>query len=59
MLTHRNLVSDIFLSQANMNIFETDVFYAILPIHHAYTLLAVFLEAMVVGSSVVFGKNLL
>ena len=58
MLTHRNLVSDIFLSQANMNIFETDVFYAILPIHHAYTLLAVFLEAVGVGASVVFGKKL-
>jgi long-chain acyl-CoA synthetase len=58
MLTHKNLVSDIFLSQANMNIFETDVFYAILPIHHAYTLLAVFLEAMGVGASVVFGKKL-
>ncbi len=57
MLTHKNLVSDIFLSQANMNIYETDVFYAILPIHHAYTLLAVFLEAVGVGASVVFGKK--
>ncbi len=58
MLTHRNLVADIFISQANMNIFETDVFYAILPIHHAYTLLAVFLESVSVGASVVFGKKL-
>ncbi len=58
MLTHKNLVSDVFLSQANMNIFETDVFYAILPIHHAYTLLSVLLVAMGVGSSVVFGKKL-
>ena len=57
MLTHKNLVSDIFLSQANMNIYETDVFYAILPLHHAYTLLAVFLEAVGVGACVVFGKK--
>ncbi|MBI9094421.1 MAG: AMP-binding protein [Sphaerochaeta sp.] len=58
MLSHKNLVSDIFLSQANMNIFETDVFYAILPIHHAYTLLSVLLVALGVGASVVFGKKL-
>lgn len=58
MLSHKNLVSDIYISQANMNIYETDVFYAILPIHHAYTLLSVFLEAMGVGACVVFGKKL-
>lgn len=58
MLTHKNLVSDIFIAQANMNIYSTDVFYAILPIHHAYTMLAVFLEAFGVGASVVFGKKL-
>lgn len=58
MLTHKNLVSDAYLAQANMNIYPTDVFYAILPIHHAYTMLAVFLEGFSVGASVVFGKKL-
>ncbi len=58
MLTHRNLVSDCYLSQAHMNIFHTDTFYAILPIHHSYTMLAVFLESMSVGAAVVFGKKL-
>lgn len=58
MLSHKNLVSDCYLAQSNMNIYSTDIFYAILPIHHAYTMLAVFIEAMSCGAEVVFGKKL-
>ena len=58
MLTNKTIVSAIFISQANMNIYPTDVFYAILPIHHAYTMLAVFMEGLGSGASVVFGKKL-
>lgn len=58
MLTHRNFVSDCYLAQANLNIFETDVFYALLPIHHAYTMLAVFIEAISVGAELVFGQRM-
>jgi long-chain acyl-CoA synthetase len=57
-LTHRNLVSDCFLAQANLPIFPTDVFYALLPIHHSYTMLAVFIEAISVGAELVFGKRM-
>ena len=59
MLTHQNLTGDCYSAQGWMNIYETDVFYAILPIHHAYTMLAVFIEAMSVGANVVFGKRLI
>ncbi len=59
MLSHENFVSDALLAQGNMNIDETEVFYAILPIHHAYTMLAVFIESMTVGSEVIFGKRLI
>jgi long-chain acyl-CoA synthetase len=58
MLTHRNLVSDCYISQSNLGIYETDVFYALLPLHHAYTMLAVFLEAIAVGAEVVFAKSM-
>ncbi|HUW40967.1 MAG TPA: AMP-binding protein [Rectinemataceae bacterium] len=58
MLTHRNLVSDCYLSQANLRVYPTDVFYALLPIHHSYTMLAVFIEAISVGAEVVFGKRM-
>lgn len=58
MLTHSNLVCDCFLAQAHMTLYETDVFYALLPIHHSYTMLAVFIEALSVGAELVFGKKL-
>jgi len=58
MLTHANLTSDCFLAQAYMPLFETDVFYALLPVHHSYTMLAVFIEALSVGAEVVFARKL-
>jgi long-chain acyl-CoA synthetase len=59
MLTHQNLVSDCYLSQGTpLRVYHTDVFYAILPIHHAYTMLAVFIEAISTGAEVVFGKRM-
>jgi long-chain acyl-CoA synthetase len=58
MLSHRNFVADCFLAQANLNIYYTDVFYALLPIHHAYTMLAVFIESVSVGAELVFGKRM-
>ena len=58
MLTHANFVSDAYQAQAHMNIFHTDVFYALLPLHHSYSMLAVFIESLCVGSEVVFAKQL-
>jgi long-chain acyl-CoA synthetase len=58
MLTHQNLVSDCYLAQGNMLILPTDVFYALLPIHHSYTMLAVLIESLSVGAEVVFGKRM-
>lgn len=58
MLTHNNLVSDCYIAQLYMKLYPTDVFYAILPIHHAYTMLAVFIESISVGAACVFGKKL-
>jgi long-chain acyl-CoA synthetase len=58
MLTHTNLSSDCFLAQQNMEIYSTDVFYALLPIHHSYTMLAVFIEAISVGAEVVFARKM-
>jgi long-chain acyl-CoA synthetase len=59
MLTHSNLVSDCYLAQSYMTLYPTDVFYALLPIHHSYTMLAVFIEAISVGAEIVFGKKLI
>lgn len=58
MLTHANFVADCFLAQDNLAIYPTDVFYALLPIHHSYTMLAVFIEAISVGAELVFGQRM-
>jgi long-chain acyl-CoA synthetase len=58
MLTHDNFVADCFLAQANLGLYPTDVFYALLPLHHSYTMLAVFIEAISVGAELVFGQRM-
>jgi len=59
MLTHQNFVSDCFLAQGTpLNVYHTDIFYAILPIHHVYAMLAVFIETIGTGAEVVFGKKM-
>ncbi len=58
MLTHKNLVSDCYIAQTHLTLFPTDVFYALLPLHHSYTMLAVFIESLSCGAEVVFGKTL-
>ena len=58
MLSHRNLISDGFIAQRNFNHYNTDVFYALLPIHHAYTMQAAFINPLMTGASIVFGKSM-
>jgi long-chain acyl-CoA synthetase len=59
MLTHQNLVSDCYLAQGTpFVVLYSDVFYALLPLHHAYTMLAVFIEAISQGAELVFGKKM-
>jgi long-chain acyl-CoA synthetase len=58
-LTHRNIVSDCYLAQGTpLLVHHTDVFYAILPLHHSYTMLAVFIETISTGAEMVFGKRM-
>lgn len=58
MLTHKNIISDGFIAQTNLLILPTDVFYALLPIHHAYTMQAAFICPLQVGAEIIFGKSL-
>ena len=58
MLSHSNFVSCAYIAQSNMEILPTDVFYALLPIHHSYTMLAVFIESISVGAEIVFAKSM-
>jgi len=58
MLSHKNLIADGFIAQTNLTIYPTDVFYALLPLHHAYTMQAAFIVPMEEGAEIVFGKSL-
>ena len=58
MLSFSNFMSSTLSSQRLFDVYPTDVFSAILPIHHAYTMTAVLLETVVSGASCVFGKRL-
>lgn len=58
MLTHSNLTSDAFIAQQNMYIYSHDIFYALLPLHHSYSMQAVMIEPIVSGSGIVFGSEL-
>ncbi|AFG37767.1 AMP-binding protein [Spirochaeta africana] len=58
MLSHQNLVADCYLAQQHLAIFHTDIFYALLPLHHSYSMLAVFLESLSVGAETVFTPQL-
>jgi long-chain acyl-CoA synthetase len=57
MLTHSNFLADNYLAQGNIDLFPEDVFYALLPIHHAYSM-TVFIVVMAAGAELVFGKRM-
>ena len=57
-LSHRNMVADCYLAQEHLPIYHTDIFYALLPLHHSYSMLAVFLESLSVGAETVFTPQL-
>lgn len=58
MLSHKNLICDGFIAQTNFAINNRDVFYALLPIHHAYTMQAAFVCPLESGAEIVFGKSM-
>ena len=57
-LTNRNLMADIAMTEERFTVHSHDTCYAVLPLHHAYALMATFLVLTNVGGSVVFGKRL-
>ena len=58
MLSHKNIISDGYIAQTNLIILKEDVFYALLPLHHAYTMQAAFICPLEVGAEIVFGKTM-
>ena len=53
MLTHRNLLSNIRSFREILHITETDVFFCVLPMFHAFAATVLFLEPISLGASIV------
>jgi long-chain acyl-CoA synthetase len=56
MLTHKNFMSDVYQAcdEEFLKAEQSDVWYALLPLHHSYCMTAVFLEGIKHASEVVF-----
>ncbi len=59
-LTHGNFTSDVYQASDPefLSITAEDVFYALLPLHHSYTMTAVFLESLKHGCELLFGQGM-
>ncbi|MBG0766756.1 MAG: AMP-binding protein [Spirochaetaceae bacterium] len=59
-LTHANIVSDLYQACDGtfLSLDETDVLYALLPLHHSYCCTAVLLESIKHGAECVFGQDI-
>jgi long-chain acyl-CoA synthetase len=53
MLTHRNLLSNIQSFREILHITETDVFFCVLPMFHAFAATVLFLEPISLGATIV------
>lgn len=59
-LTYANIVSDLYQACDGtfLSLDETDVLYALLPLHHSYCCTAVLLESIKHGAECVFGQDI-
>ena len=58
-LTQRNLTSNVYQAANGMTVNETDVLYALLPLHHSYCCTAVLLESIMHGAQCLFGHGII
>lgn len=58
MLTHRNLVCNVYQAANGMGVTDKDVLYALLPLHHSYCCTAVLLESVRHGAECLFGHGI-
>jgi long-chain acyl-CoA synthetase len=59
-LTHGNFTSDVYQAcdPQFLTISTDDILYALLPLHHSYTMTAVFLESIKHGCELLFGQGI-
>jgi len=58
MLSHGNLVEDVMLAPTVLKIYESDMFFSVLPIHHTYECTCGFLVPLYRGASIAYCEGL-
>lgn len=58
MLSHGNLAEEIMASPTMLEVFPTDVFFSVLPLHHTYECICGFLMPLYLGASVAYCEGL-
>lgn len=58
MLSNKNLCTDIMISQAQLEVLPTDIFFSVLPIHHSYECTSTLLEGTYCGASMAYCRGL-
>ena len=57
-LSHANITSNVYQAANGMGVKETDILYALLPLHHSYCCTAVLLETIMHGAECLFGHGI-
>lgn len=57
-LTHRNIVSDIHVMPQRLNLYSTDNFISVLPLHHAFEATCGFLLPICLGCGICYARAL-
>ncbi len=58
MLTHRNIMSDIEGLYQIIDVYENDIFFSILPLHHVYECTGGFLSPIYIGATVAYASSI-
>ena len=58
MLNHRNIVSDLMVALSMFKVYDTDIFFSVLPIHHTYECTCGFLLPLYKGASIAYCEGL-
>jgi long-chain acyl-CoA synthetase len=58
MLSHKNIVADIMIAPTVFKVYEEDIFFSVLPVHHTYECTAGFLLPLYRGCTIAYCQGL-
>lgn len=58
MLSHKNIVADIMIAPTVFKVYEDDIFFSVLPVHHTYECTAGFLLPLYRGCTIAYCQGL-